>query len=431
MSKRTDKKEIEAISPYVELVNSKYLHWDELPMRFKNENIDLKLLWSYVWFAREFNKKNLKFDSATLRYLQTPLIEKALHTLDMQIGSKIDIDAQMPSTTMQKKYLINSLMEEAIASSQLEGAATTRKVAKRMLQENRKPHSHSERMILNNYITMRFIKENAKQGQLLTIDLIKQIQVLITKDTLKEKSHEGTFRVDNEVKVFWQGQEIYQPPDYKLIDQLMKGACDFANSESSDYYIHPIIKAIVLHFMIGYIHPFNDGNGRTARGIFYWYLIAQGYDYLEYIAVSTAIKSAPAKYARAYLFAETDNNDVTYFVKFNLRALSIAVDLFNRYIEKTKRENRKIIETIRSNPKLGFRQADVIVNLSKTDRQITMAEMQGLYHITYETARTDLLDLVKLGYMHKYKVGRQFFFDVDKEKCMELGSLKGTNDKKV
>lgn len=416
MASKYDMKRIGELKPYLDIINAQYLHWDELPMRFRK--IDLKFLWSYVSLTRQFTARYIKINGISLRYVQTPQIEKTLHNLDIQIGDKIEVEMQLPSQGLKRKYLRNSLMEEAIASSQLEGAATSRRVAKRMLRENRKPRNHSEQMIVNNYLGMRYIKEHTKPNDALTPELIKDIHKIISKDTLQKKQYEGTFRTDNNVKVWIHGEVVYQPPDYTLINKLVDEVCTFANTESTEYYLNPIVKAIMIHYMIGYIHPFNDGNGRTARALFYWYLLSQRYDYLEYIAVSTAIKNAPMKYARAYLYCENDHNDVTYFVKFNLRQLEIAVNSFKEYINKTIGENRKIIETIRENPNLDLRQVDIIINMSKNERQITIEEMQEIYDITYQTARASLLDLVKQGYMHKFTIGKQFFFTLDKEKCM-------------
>lgn len=411
-------KSFEELRPYLDIVNSKYLHWDELPMRFKDVEFNLKLLWGYAKLGRNFNNRPIKLDGLTLRYVQTPLIEKALHGLDMRVGGKFDFESQMPSVALKRKYLVNSLMEEAIASSQLEGAATTRVVAKQMLRENRKPKTPSEQMILNNYITMMYIKDNTQPNQPLTLELILDIHGKITKDTLEKKEYEGAFRTDNEVKVYSrdEGQLLYEPPDYSSINELVKQVCSLANTEPTDFYLHPIVKAIVLHYLIGYIHPFNDGNGRTARALFYWYLISQRYNMLEYVAVSTAIKNAPSKYTRAYIYSETDHNDITYFVNFNLRQLDIALRSFEKYIEKTRSENKKIIETIKDNPSLNFRQADVIITLTKNERPITVKEMQERYNITYQTARTDLLRLAELGYLHKHIRGKQFIFLLDENK---------------
>src|SRR6201999_3882984 len=100
----------------------------------------------------------------------------------------------------------------------------------------------------------------------------------------------------------------YVPPDFNLLEELIERFCDFANSTNDTDFVHPIIREIILHFLIGYIHPFADGNGRTARALFYWYLLTKGYWLIEYMSVSRIILASKAQYARAYQHTEKDEN---------------------------------------------------------------------------------------------------------------------------
>ncbi len=403
--------------PHVKLANLEYLPWDELRFDNRFKGMDLKILWSYIRLSRQLNARLIQIDNLTLSYVQTPSIEQRLHELDFKVGGRIGLTGQIPEPSLQRKYLVNSVMEEAIASSQLEGATTSRLIAKQMLRENRKPRTNDERMILNAYLTMNYIRENTAKNQKLSPDLIKNIHKIITKDTLESPAAEGAFRTDNEIRVYARDDPstpIYEPPDFKRINGLIDRVCEFVNSENKEYYFHPIIKGIILHYLMGYVHPFEDGNGRTARALFYWYLISQNYDFFEYIPLSRAIKNAPANYARAYLYAEQDNNDITYFIKFNLEALDNAVQSFINYAEKVKAENRKILETIQKNPMLNMRQADILMTLNKSGRAITITEVQERYRITYQTARSDLLNLATQGYLKKQTKNRAFIFFLDK-----------------
>ncbi len=421
---------ITLFNEYLEIVQTEYLHWTDFQEKFKNAKLtptDLRLLWGYTNLSRQLNSRIIPFLTLNLRYVQTPQLEKTLHVIDMQIGDKIELEEKVPEAGLRKKYLVNSLMEEAIASSQIEGAATTRAVAKKMLQENRKPRTKDERMIVNNYLAMKFIKDQLQKSRRLNIDFIKELHKVVTHHTLEKTEYEGQFRDNNDINVYYISEEkhgeivkqlIHTPPDYKKIKDFMEEFCNFANNEQRGYYLHPIVKAIALHYMIGYLHPFYDGNGRTARALFYWYALSQGYDYLEYIALSTAIKSAYKQYPMAYLYAESDHNDITYFVKFNMEMLNTAINSFKAYINRKKIENRKILDTIHRDRRLNLRQADIINNLSKSERRITIEEMQERYNITYETARTDLLELVEIGFMHKLPIGKRFFFMLDKEEVL-------------
>ena len=72
------------------------------------------------------------------------------------------------------------------------------------------------------------------------------------------------------------GNIVHQPPPAQGIEQRFQEFCDWVNSNhdeiESNTYLHPLIKAIVIHFVIGYEHPFQDGNGRVARALFYWFM---------------------------------------------------------------------------------------------------------------------------------------------------------------
>lgn len=422
VAKTLGSKNFMSLKPALDKINSQYLHWAQIEVRY--HPAEAKELWTYTNFMREINNRAIKIDGLSLRYVQTPLIEKLLHLTDMEIGKRLDIlEEQVPSLDLKKKYLISSLMEEAIASSQLEGAVTTRAVAKKMLRERRKPKDKSEQMIVNNYMTMLYIKELINSKATLTLDTIKEIQKRVTKNTLKYRGWEGSFRKDEEEEEFgvydpYTNERIHKPPHHSKIEPLLTEVISYLNSESMEYYLHPIVKAILLHYLIGYIHPFYDGNGRTARALFYWYMLLQGYDYIEYIAVSSVIKTAPIQYTMAYLYAESDHNDITYFVKFNLNKIRTAITSFNAYIEKKKTENKQVVQTIKYDGRLNLRQADIIITLSRSEKAVNISEMKGRYDVTYETARTDLLDLVKLGYMHKITSGKQYLFILDKEKCV-------------
>ena len=159
-------------------------------------------------------------------------------------------------------------MEEAIASSILEGAATTRKKAKEMLREGRKPKTRGERMIQNNYATMRKIKDHVSEE--LSVELLCELQESITAGTLEDASASGRLRrPDEDVMVVdvVDGTVLHNPPDAGLLKDRLKLMCDFANESKSTGFIHPVIKGIILHFWLAYEHPFVDGNGRTARAI--------------------------------------------------------------------------------------------------------------------------------------------------------------------
>ena len=337
-------------------------------------------------------------------------MQRQLHELDLNLGGSLHTSELIPAEEKQR-YLVSSLMEEAIASSQLEGAATTRKLAKQMLESNRKPRNHSEQMIVNNYAVMQWIVKN--KNAVLTPNLITEIHLFITNNTLAEKEEEGAFRKSDDVQIIdvQTGDVLHTPPGYQQLEALMNEFCRFANDQKKEsFFLHPISKAITLHFLIGYIHPFADGNGRTARALFYWYLIKKGYWLIEYMSVSRIILASKAQYARAYQYTELDENDLTYFILYNLKCIIRALEELKSYIHRKNKEKQDILNLLKHTD-YNDRQISILQEiLSEKKNVFTVLEVETKFNVSNQTARNDLNFLVGKGILQPRKSGNKIQF---------------------
>lgn len=393
--------------------NDEYLSWEEMHHKYASSYSSerLKLTWQLVRSLRYASAQKLNpFDDEKMQFsLSVSVsnkIQQNLHELDMCTG---EIQGKLIPQNEREAYVLSSLMEEAIASSQLEGATTSRKVAKEMLRAKRKPKNKHELMILNNYNTMKKIVNELK-GKPLSTEIIKDIHKSVTKATLENESYEGEFRNNNDVKVWDKesGEVLHTPPSYEKLPHFMQSYCDFANS--SEPYLHPIVKASILHFLIGYLHPFEDGNGRTARAIFYWYLLSKGYWLFEFLAISRIIKNAPAQYARAYIYSEQDDNDLTYFVKFQIEKIGLALGDLKEYVKRKTEERKAAFDFIKLSG-INERQAHILsIFQNDPTRIMAISEVQDLFSVVYQTARTDMLGLEKIGFLTRKVVGKKMLF---------------------
>jgi Fic family protein len=393
--------------------NRRYLYWDELKYRI-NDPDRRKYVWALMKFLRLMRYERVPFPQLPLTYSFIPEIVKGLHTIDRHLSGTIRIHNK--AIRLEQSYIINSLMEEAIASSILEGAATTRKAAKEMLQKGRKPKNDSERMVLNNYEALRFILE--KKDESLSPSLILDIQRIVAKGTMDEK-FVGQFRTDNEVVVADSGTGIiyHTPPDHKEIKGFIEELCKFANYEEdagkqgAGEFIHPVLKGIILHYLIGYLHPFYDGNGRTARSIFYWYVLSSGYWLFEYMPISRIILRSKKKYGLSYLYTEYDESDITYFIKYNISCITQALDDLLKYLENKQSEQNATKAIIKKIKEINQRQANILRHMMEhSDEYFTIRQITQMYDVVYQTARTDLQHLVDLGYVTMENRGREFIF---------------------
>ena len=387
--------EIKKFHEFFKIEDTEYPYWEEWKYKSKQWKISSNDVWSCAKSARRSIKSIYFSHIQGFKFsLNIPsVIQKLLHELDMNLGGNLQNESLIPNQE-KDKYLVSSIMEEAIASSQIEGAVTTRKVAKEMLEKNHQPKNKSEQMILNNYVSMKWIVEN-KQVKM-TKSLILEIHKSITKNTLQKKEDEGRFRINDEVRIMDETNEVfYTPPSHIYLDDLIDDFCSFANDEKEDHiFIHPIVKGIILHFLIGYIHPFVDGNGRTARAVFYWYLIKKGYWLIEYMSVSRIILKAKIQYAKAYLYTEYDDNDLTYFVLYNIKAVKTSLDDLKLYIEKKKDERKQLLSLLK-NTDFNDRQI-VLIQIILQDRNeyFSVKQVEKKFNVSNQTARNDLNDLI-------------------------------------
>jgi Uncharacterized conserved protein len=405
------------VADLVNKYNERYLHWEEL--KHRKILFDHIIIWNIMKISRILKANSLKFGNWVFRYTVIDEFQEKLHILDKSAAGNL-LSSLEALQDNRKKYIISSLMEEAIASSQIEGAATTREIAKRMLQENRKPKNKDEKMIVNNYITMRYILD--LKNKAITPDKILEIHRLITKGTLEKPEFEGNFRKNNEIAVYsHDGTLLHKPVEYTEIPKLIDDLCNFANNKEEGF-IHPVIKGIIIHFLIGFIHPFNDGNGRTARALFYWYLLKNEYWLFEYMAVSRVINGSKKQYRDAYLYTESDrtfndSGDLTYFIKYNLRCIKKALDEILIYLERKQKEQSQSLRIIEKSGDLTLRQVEILKQyLKQPEKPITIKEIMTTYSVAYATARSDLLSLEKLGYVEKRKIGKELIFIFNKLK---------------
>lgn len=401
--------EIRRFNDLFALNDNKYPYWDSLKHIAKEWDFDANKLWAAVKCNRRGN--NLYFDRNLAFRINTPLlVQEFLHEFDMNLGGSIQGESIIPAEE-KERYLISSLMEEAIASSQLEGATTTRKIAKEMLETNRKPRNESEQMIVNNYEAMKWIVANKDQS--FTVKNILTLHSIITKNTLASIEDEGRYRLNDEVSIVdaQTGEVVHHPPSYLQLEQLMQSFCEFANDRKQiNFFIHPIVRGIVLHFLIGYIHPFADGNGRTARTIFYWYLLKKGYWLVEYMSISRVILNAKAKYARAFLYTEIDDNDLTYFIIYNLECIKKALEELKKYIKRKTEEKKQTIELLR-HTNFNERQIRILQEiLHDPHSSYSVAKLETWFSISNQTARNDLNALVDAGLLEHRKAGKQMLF---------------------
>ena len=395
-------------------VNGRYIHWDKLRRLKPPSGLDHRSWWAGLKFHRRAGRKQIGLVDANGKPFSYALVDplpEQLHHVDSEARGFIGTPIAGPNQRMRDQYVVRSLIEEAMTSSMLEGASTTRAVAKKMIREGRPPRDRSERMILNNYRTMERIR--ALKDQPLTPELVFEVQRMVTEATLDDPTGAGRLRRPQESIVIGDetGMVVHEPPPARTLADRIARMCDFANAPDSQGFVHPMIRSIILHFWLAYDHPFVDGNGRTARALFYWSMLRRGYWLFEFATISRIILRGPVQYGRAFLHTETDDNDLTYFLLYHADVIRRAVNDLHVYIDRKTREVDKAEAQLREMIGLNPRQRSLVYHALRHPGEAYTIEGHRSRHGTVpQTARTDLLDLVDRGYFRKSKIGRFWTF---------------------
>ena len=396
-------------------VKGRYLHWDRLRQLDPPNDLSHEEWWLGVKLSRRGQSRSLPLRDTGGRpffFMLPDRVQEALHRIDSQLRGRIGVSEQVANPDARDRFIIDSLIEEAITSSQLEGASTTRAAAKNMLRTGRRPRDRSERMIFNNYRAMEAVR--GIRSEPLTLAEVLSLHATLTSDTLDDPEAAGRIQHpgDERVRVIDHRDQrvLHTPPPAEALPDRLDGMIRFANREAGDDggFLHPVIRAVVLHFWLAWEHPFEDGNGRTARALFYWSMLHHDYWMFEFISISRQLVEAPAQYARAFLHTETDGNDLTYFIVHQIEVILRTLDALDAHIERKVAETREIERVLRRATDLNHRQLALLAHaIRHPDATYTIREHRASHAVAYATARADLLRLAALELLDRRQIGKK------------------------
>ena len=396
-------------------VDGRYLHWDRLRHLAPPDDLNHEEWWLGVKLSRRSQSRPLPLRDTGGRpffFMLPDRVQEALHRIDSQLRGRIGVSERMANPDTRDRFIIDSLIEEAITSSQLEGASSTRAAAKDMLRAGRRPRDRSERMIHNNYRAMEAVRRTRSEA--LALPEVLRLHAMLTDDTLDDPEAAGRIQRpgDERVRVVDHRDQrvLHTPPPAEELPERLAAMIRFANREADEDggFLHPVIRAIVLHFWLAYEHPFEDGNGRTARALFYWSMLHHDYWMFEFISISRQLVQAPARYIRAFLHTETDGNDLTYFIVHQVGVILRALDDLDTWIERKIEETREVERILKGSTSLNHRQLALLAHaLRHPGAACTIREHRTSHGVAYATARADLLRLAELGLLDQRRIGKK------------------------
>lgn len=392
-----------------------YLAWDKLRYKQPPDDLTHEEWWAATRLARTMVERPVDrlvdVEGRPFTFTLPDAVLRSIENVNRAASGHIAVSEQVTNASTRDRYLVSSLIEEAITSSQLEGAATSRRVAKEMIRSGRPPADRGERMILNNYRAMRQIIE--LQHEELSPELVCELHRIVTEGTLDNPAAAGVLQSDETERVAVWGdgdQLLHRPPPVDELPERLRRVCAFANGDGAPGYVPPVLRAITVHFMMGYDHYFEDGNGRTARALFYWTMLREGFWLTEFVPISRILKQAPAQYARSFLLTEQDHGDLTHFFLYQLDVLERAIKDLHEYLARKASEVRDLQRSMRARPGVyNHRQLALLESAVKDPGAEYSVRSHSLSHNTSgETARHDLRALENAGLLVRSRRGKQY-----------------------
>lgn len=401
---------------WLKYTHVRYLAEEELRHRvpYGTESIKWEETWQKIMSMRKLGAVPMFLGALDIKFWYFPAdsINRKISEIE-RLGTKL-YDKISTDKIFMQSFLVDAEVEEAISSAIYEGANTTRAKAKQLIESGKRPATKDDWMLLNNLEALEWIKEN-KTSQV-SLDLILRIHQLVTKNTLSgaDSAYCGKFRDDSVFVNNALGKIVHEGIDFKKIKNALVEV--IKNVTSHPRYIHPLIRGILLHYFVAYIHPFFDGNGRTARTLFYFKSMKHDLKFVELLSISAHLKNSGNQYEKAFEKVRQHEWDLTYFIDYCLESLLAALKIVEGKVEYLLKINGlKEIFDFNDN-QIGLLQK---LALNKY-RVVTIETYAHEIGKSREVARQDLKGLVAKQVMREEKVGKKFIYRVETSKLKEI-----------
>ena len=314
------------------------------------------------------------------------------------------LDALQLSATAKKKLETKAINYEAYYSSHIEGAQSSLDEALRFIKKKQKyTPDESLQMIGNNQRALEYaIKQTGKP---VTHELICKLQHILTEHTHRTRPiTRGEYRHGPVYIVNGMEQVIYEGPPHDVVPSLMEDYIQWINSGDA---INPLIKAGIVHLHFVHVHPFDDGNGRTARALSNLVLANLGFKFINMTPLSSYFDHKRPRYYRAIQDVREHNYDLTYFLIFYMEALLAQIEEVKGEVEReSKIRNLKELISEDIYRQLKRRHIKALRVMLKSNELMTTRKYCKINKCSDETARRDFLKLIKWGMLEAEGKGR-------------------------
>ena len=296
-----------------------------------------------------------------------------------------------------------ALILEAHHSTHIEGTELTLDQAHMILAgeqvDDVRPDDRQE--LLNYREAMEFVSEYLDRKTEITEGLIKNVHHILVKDVRGGTLEPGQYRqVQNYVVNTATGEIIYTPPNPEDVPGLMKEFVEWLNNTGD---VSPILASGIAQHRFVDIHPFIDGNGRTARVLCTLILYLNGYDFKRLFSLSEFYDTNRPEYYRAIQAVREHDMDMTPWLEYFIGGLKVQMQEVRDRGEAAIRKEIVLEKAV--NIGLNKRQRKALTHLTR-HADISRSEYVKLFEVSLRTANYDLALLEENNLIERMGLGR-------------------------
>lgn len=301
-----------------------------------------------------------------------------------------------------------SLRREALirathASTAIEGNPLTLEEVSKLAQGRKVTATRKAKQEVLNYLRVLEKIDQYHEDGIITEHSILTIHKALTRETLENPDWEGTYRkiqvvVGNRIT----GEVIFTPPPPAEVPRAMADFIPWLDSKST-LDLHPVLVAGISHYELVRIHPFVDGNGRTARALATLILYLRGFDIKRFFALDDYYDSDRPAYYAALQSVNQETLDLTGWLEYFTDGVLLSLSKVKERVLQLSLEKRK--RNAKGQIALSERQMRII-ELIQSNGRITTGEVAKMFTITRQAALKELNKLVDLAVIKLVGQGR-------------------------
>ena len=258
-----------------------------------------------------------------------------------------------------------------------------------------------------NYLTVLESIDKLTDGKSITKKNILDIHKMITQETLENPSDCGVFRtryvvVGNRLT----GEVIFRPPSNEEVPQLVQELVEWLYSSEAKA-LDSVIEAGIAHNEFVRIHPFVDGNGRTARVLATLILYLRGFDAKQFFCLDDYYDSDRHSYYSALQSVDKNTLDLTEWLDYFVEGVKVSIGAVKERVVRLSSE--RLRKTRRGQIALTEKQMRIVEFINQNGR-ITNRNVREMFKISPQAAHKGILKLVKLDVIKAVGKGRNLFY---------------------